>query len=86
MNSRTGDPTRTQTELIAEILQLEAEAAKKSDLDMDSVPGPPASEGQIAAAEHSRGRAFPARYREFLKLHDGWQHSSGGCRCIRLPS
>lgn len=74
------DPTRvpTQAEVIGEILALESEDAKRMDFDLDSVPGPPATEAQIAAAEQSRGRAFPARYREFLKLHDGWKSFAWG--------
>ncbi|MFT3697802.1 MAG: DUF3396 domain-containing protein [Kofleriaceae bacterium] len=46
--------------------------------DEDSVPGAPATEAGIKAAEKSRGRKFHRAYREFLKLHDGWQHFAWG--------
>ncbi|HEY0255679.1 MAG TPA: SMI1/KNR4 family protein, partial [Kofleriaceae bacterium] len=63
----------TLPSLITAILALEKAAADKERGTVDSLPGPPATEAKIAAAEKSRGRKFHRSYREFLKLHDGWK-------------
>ena len=66
------------TDVVAEILALEAEYARKSDLEFESRPGPPASEAAIAAAETARSRRFPASYRAFLAKYDGWENVDFG--------
>ena len=66
------------SKIITEILALEAAAAEKEGDTYDGKPGRPAKAAQIAAAEKSRGRKFPAPYREFLHLHDGWTKFAWG--------
>jgi tetratricopeptide (TPR) repeat protein len=69
--------------VVAQILALEGEAAKLSGSDeVDSVPGPPASEAAIAAAEAARGVAFPSEYRAFLRAHDGWRNFAWGTSLV----
>ncbi len=39
---------------------------------VEPAPNPPATDEQIAKLESEYGRALPADYKAFLKLHDGW--------------
>jgi cell wall assembly regulator SMI1 len=42
-----------------------------------SILHPPATEEEIAQAEAQFGHKFPPSYKEFLRLHSGWEHFWG---------
>jgi len=42
-----------------------------------SILHPPATEEEIAEAEARLGHKFPPSYKEFLRLHSGWEHCWG---------
>jgi len=42
-----------------------------------SILHPPATEEEIAQAEARFGHKFPPSYKEFLRLHSGWEHCWG---------
>jgi cell wall assembly regulator SMI1 len=68
--------------LLKELEPVLNEIAQLSAKPLQYKPYGPASEAAIAAAEKRLKFKFPSSYREFLRLHNGWDGFNAGDICV----
>lgn len=68
----------TYRAIVVDVLAAEQAEVERTGDENDSEPRPPATEADVAAAEHALGATLHPSYREFLLAHDGWEHFEWG--------
>jgi hypothetical protein len=79
--ARRGSERRMDV-LLQELRQVLAEIDQREGRSNRSRPYNPASESAIASAERRLQIEFPPSYREFLRLHNGWDGFNAGDICV----